>query len=166
MRGVGIFVMKCHGGEGVKKWSNMRYLINEQPLTCEKKLFFFPFLGSKSLCLPVGPVRALRLARRHQAFRQSQNRAKDLAPGQSKSHPIRPETCLHPRIFKWSGIRFDKKVWGNSSAADLHRRWWSRPQRIKGSTERIKGSTTQIKGSNAQIKGSVSDMKTSNLSKI
>ena len=34
MREVGIFVMKCHGGgEGVKKWSNLCYVIDEQPLT-------------------------------------------------------------------------------------------------------------------------------------
>ena len=33
MRGVGVCVMKCHGGgEGVKKGSNLRYVINEWPL--------------------------------------------------------------------------------------------------------------------------------------
>ena len=35
MRGVGICVIKCHGGggEGVKKWSNLCYVINEWPLS-------------------------------------------------------------------------------------------------------------------------------------
>ena len=41
MRGVGICVIKCHegGGEGVKKCSNLCYVINEWPLTWNFKIW-------------------------------------------------------------------------------------------------------------------------------